>query len=182
MYTKAGTWTFNGDKDGGEFTTTHLEQPLDIDEGVCTDECFRYEDAIKWDNTQIRTVKTDIFAWAVFVWRLMTNCFSKRDPCFVKCGGVYVGHSIVHFPNGRVYGPQPREHGYHGDVLSGLAEGGEFVDTGEERLGPILIKCWKGEYESCEEVMADVRTSATKLGREVSGELTDEILPSDGRS
>ncbi|EAU35967.1 predicted protein [Aspergillus terreus NIH2624] len=50
----------------------------------------------------------------------------------------------------------------------------------EERLGPILLKAWKGEYENAREILQEVRFYPEKIGVRMEGE--DEVLPDDGRN
>jgi hypothetical protein len=49
----------------------------------------------------------------------------------------------------------------------------------EERLGPMLVKAWKGEYDSAREVMEEVRLYLQQIGVRMDGE--DEVLLDDGR-
>jgi hypothetical protein len=49
----------------------------------------------------------------------------------------------------------------------------------EERLGPMLVKAWKGEYQNAREILQEVRSYLQQIGVRIDGE--DEVLLDDGR-
>lgn len=55
---------------------------------------------------------------------------------------------------------------------------GKFQLLDERRLGPILLKAWKGEYEDAREILQDVRLYLQKMKVRMEGE--DEVLPDQG--
>ncbi|KAF7155934.1 hypothetical protein CNMCM6106_007846 [Aspergillus hiratsukae] len=48
----------------------------------------------------------------------------------------------------------------------------------EERLGPMLVKAWKGEYENAREILQEVRSYLQQIGVRMD---EDEVLLDDGR-
>jgi hypothetical protein len=44
-----------------------------------------------------------------------------------------------------------------------------------KKLGPCLIKAWKGEYESAAEALQDVRDTLKACGRSLATDVDDEI-------
>lgn len=49
----------------------------------------------------------------------------------------------------------------------------------EERLGLMLVKAWKGEYENAREILQEVRSYLQQIGVRRDGE--DEVVLDDGR-
>jgi hypothetical protein len=128
------------------------------------------EDSLEFDQDQDISgnprpcVKADLFQWAVFIWRLMTN---KSNPeSETSHGG-----SRQDFPLEKggltrncVEGPYSTAFGGDDPIL--------YQDLEEARLGHILAKVWSGQYESAGEVAEQIKISASKLGITVVG---DEI-------
>ena len=52
----------------------------------------------------------------------------------------------------------------------------------EEQLGPCLIKAWKGEYETADEALQDVRAMLERQGRVFATEEEDEFEGSDWKA
>jgi hypothetical protein len=86
------------------------------------------------------------FYWAKFVWELMTNSFTAEAPW--KQG-------IEWSPFSPLEGGPPEEAADWRDQLQALEEA---------RLGSVLLKAWKGEYESAKQVAEDIRTIAEEVG------------------
>ncbi|PGH08044.1 hypothetical protein GX51_01485 [Blastomyces parvus] len=112
----------------------------------------------------------DLFDWATFMWRLMTNDYSTRplpgprrydtSPLFPMDQADWPDFSNDTCP--RKYEEKRR------------AEGAWQV-LEEQRLGYILVKAWNGQYENAKEALDDVKKAAEKMGLLVIGE--DEIEP-----
>jgi hypothetical protein len=97
------------------------------------------------------TAKGDIFDWAVWLCELMTDGKRPKD--------------LIHDPR------EPR-------VIESLIERGEFDDWPQldaEHLGPALGEAWRGQYESAEEVLNDVRKYLVEAGKRITGDLEDAI-------
>ncbi|KAL1646478.1 hypothetical protein SLS61_007840 [Didymella pomorum] len=117
------------------------EEDIDNDYGEAS-----YEDGEEFDYHQDGPgvgqdpcVKEDLFYWATFVWRCVTNCHADGGP---ELNAPWV--PIVHEEGGMRY-----------DRLE------------DERLGHILVKVWKCGYETVEQVVRDVKAVAKGLGFEV---------------
>lgn len=111
--------------------------------------------------------KIDIADWATFVWRMMRNDAT---------GGV----DGWELPTDHL---DPTESS--GDVdpyeeHKQQVKEGKFQLLEEERLGPILVKAWKGEYENARDVLQEVRSYFQHIGVRMEGE--DEVLLDDGRN
>ncbi|KAF1961823.1 hypothetical protein CC80DRAFT_589314 [Byssothecium circinans] len=115
------------------------------------------------DVHSMPSFKADLFRWATFVWRLMTNdfcahsrsSFERWEPVTPMTGDPFLN-------SGR-------------DVLRINIERREknlFQQLKEERLGTILVNAWSGRYNAAEEVAQAVKAEAQKIGIEVVG---DEI-------
>lgn len=115
----------------------------------------------------VQTPKIDLADWATFVWRLMQQDAS--------------GHGVESqmMPTDPL---DPAE--MPGDVdaweyhKQRLKEG-KFQLLEEERLGPILVKAWKAEYENAREILQEVRCYLEQIAVRMDGE--DEVFLDDGR-
>ncbi|KAE8357520.1 hypothetical protein BDV27DRAFT_151255 [Aspergillus caelatus] len=56
---------------------------------------------------------------------------------------------------------------------------GKLQRLEEERLGPMLVKAWNGEYENAREILQEVRSYVQQIGVSMDGE--GEVLLDDGR-
>lgn len=111
--------------------------------------------------------KIDLSDWATFVWQLMRKDASSHrakrwamptdplDPAEMP-GEVNVWE-------------------YHKQRL----KEGKLQLLEEERLGPMLVKAWKGKYENAQEILQEVRSYLQQIGVQMDGE--DEVLLDDGR-
>ncbi|KAF2111821.1 hypothetical protein BDV96DRAFT_498756 [Lophiotrema nucula] len=139
----------------------HQEDDYGEDGGWAGNEAIMFDDSVE----SIRgSVKEDLFYWATFVWRLLTNDHT----------------SSAHWKHGEMWEPVlPLEGGppkTDPDVYKILAERHQaslFQELEEERLGPLLVAVWKGQYESVEEVKEEVKRMASKVGIELVGD--DEV-------
>ncbi|GES63598.1 hypothetical protein ATEIFO6365_0007028500 [Aspergillus terreus] len=97
--------------------------------------------------------KLDLSDWATFIWRCMTDAFTRDAPLW----------------------SEPTDLPADGDL--GEHHKSTFQLLDEEWLGPILVKAWQGEYENAQEILQDVRLYLEKT--EVRME-EDEVLPDQG--
>ncbi|KAJ4371055.1 hypothetical protein N0V86_008750 [Didymella sp. IMI 355093] len=130
------------------------------DDGMVTDEWIRYDE----DGKEIPGIKEDLFQWATFVWRLMTN------------GEQSCGYESWE-PNSPRPGDSVADYGQNADtrkaaMLQRAADGLEWQQLEEEQLGKVLVKAWNGGYESVEEVTKDVQMVAETISMSV---IADEI-------
>jgi hypothetical protein len=135
------------------------------DDGMITDEWIRYEE----NGKEIPGVKEDLFQWATFVWRLMTNGEQTHD---YDSGD----------PNSPRSGDPVADYGQNADTLKAAmlqraADGLEWQQLEEERLGKVLVKAWNGGYESVEEVTKDVQMVAEMIGMSVIADEIDIGMP-----
>ncbi|KNG86499.1 hypothetical protein ANOM_005131 [Aspergillus nomiae NRRL 13137] len=111
--------------------------------------------------------KIDLSDWATFVWQLMRKDASSHrakrwamptdplDPTELP-GEVNVWE-------------------YHKQRL----KEGKLQLLEEARLGPMLVKAWKGQYENAQEILQEIRSYLQQIGVQMDGE--DEVLLDDGR-
>ena len=97
-------------------------------------------------------VREDLFYWAMFVWRCMTNCHASDGP---PLHGEWFPMECE-LPEGR-YG------------LGGRGSVKRYNKLEDEQLGALLVKVWEGGYEGVEEVVQDVQAVAGGLGFVVEG-------------
>ncbi len=110
----------------------------------------------------IPSVQEDLFYWATFVWRLVTNCYTPEDPR----------------ARGEQWEPVTPSEG--GVMLGGVADQmlGErycadaFQELEDERIGKVLVRAWKSKYSTAEAIADDVRIIAEGLGIDV---IEDEV-------
>jgi hypothetical protein len=111
------------------------------------------------------TPKIDLSDWATFVWHLMrtdTTRGAKRWP-------------LPTDPLDETEVPgEENLWEYHTERL----KEGKLQLLEEERLGPILVKAWKGEYENAREIMHEVRSYLEQIEVQMEGE--DEVLLDHG--
>ncbi|GAB1213118.1 hypothetical protein ATERTT37_002267 [Aspergillus terreus] len=105
--------------------------------------------------------KLDLSDWATFIWRCMTDGFTPDAPLWSE-------------PTD----PLPADGDLAGYRQEQQTEG-KFQLLDEGRLGPILLKAWKGLYGNAREILQDVRLYFEKIKVRMEGE--DEILPDQGR-
>lgn len=136
----------------------------------------RYEPEIYYPTTPSGqpelTPKIDLSDWATFMWQLMRNdacSHGKRwalptDPLEMPREG-----------EGEVEEEEVNPWGRHTQRL----KEGKLQLLEEERLGPMIVKAWKGGYENVREILEEVRSYLEGIGVRMDGE--DEVLLDDGR-
>lgn len=130
------------------------------------DEDFTY-DSNRWGYPE-PSVKADLFDWATFMFRLLTNHSTSRSPYAL---GVQLDPSSppdVHVAYASREG---------GELITKRHEEKLYLELEKERLGKVLVKAWLGGFESAEEVAADVKRVAEEMGMVVHG---DEVLVDGG--
>ncbi|KAF9891515.1 hypothetical protein FE257_003982 [Aspergillus nanangensis] len=145
---------------------------IPTDEWPYSPDGMRYEEEIYYPTVPNNgfpelTPKIDLSDWATFVWQLM-----RRDESYVA-----KRHVLPTDPLGLEEMP-PAEvspYQYHRQRL----KEGKLQLLEEERLGPILVRAWKGGYENAGEILQEVRSYLRQIGVRVDGE--DEVLLDDGR-
>ncbi|OTA25061.1 hypothetical protein BTJ68_10702 [Hortaea werneckii EXF-2000] len=105
--------------------------------------------------------KTDLFDWACWVYELMSK--RRRQPTVVE--------TIVLDDRQHLSHEERQKRGL--EVRKGVFDDWPILQT--EQLGPCLIKAWKGEYESAEEALQDVRNVLKTTGRTLVPDMDDEI-------
>lgn len=95
--------------------------------------------------------KLDIFLWAVGIYELMNG-----DPLNL--------HFSPDHEDLRAVGKKITEGVYN-----------DWPVLKDEKLGPCLVKAWKGEYESADDALHDVRAMLKACGRTLSSSIEDEI-------
>jgi hypothetical protein len=118
-----------------------------------------------YDDTAVHgSIKEDIFYWATFVWRLMTNDYTEHSRsasthCWEPCCPVEGGCD-----------PSAPDHFM---TFSDRLNRNMFQDLGEAQLGSVLLKSWNSQYESADEAADDIMAIAVKMGIVVNG---DEVV------
>ncbi|KAF3483529.1 uncharacterized protein GIQ15_02853 [Arthroderma uncinatum] len=110
----------------------------------------------------------DLFEWAKWIWRLMTNYHSTsppREPCYSDWSPI--------LPIDPASWPEFTSFGQFGEYAEERNRRGAWQELEEERLGPILLKAWNQEYQSAEQAMQDVQEVIKKMGMKLIGE--DEV-------
>lgn len=113
------------------------------------------------------TTRIDLSDWATFVWRLM-----RMDASSHEMQGWMTPTDPLD-PTEMPGDVNPWE--YHKQRL----KDGKLQLLEEERLDPILVKVWKGEYENAREILQEVRSYFQQIAVRMDGE--DEVLLDDGR-
>jgi hypothetical protein len=108
-------------------------------------------------------IEEDLFYWATFVWKLMTNDYTEESPsaatwCWEPCCPVE-GGCKPYDENREVFDERYTE--------------GMWQELEEARLGKVLVKAWSRGYDSAEQVVVDIKAIAEKVGIVVMGE--DEV-------
>lgn len=106
--------------------------------------------------------KTDLFYWACWVYTLMTSKDRRR---------LNAGEKVL-LDDRHPLSDEER------DAQEVAVREGRFADwpvLQTEQLGPCLLKAWKGDYESAEEALQDVRSALGSCGRILSATMDDEI-------
>ncbi|GLI81433.1 hypothetical protein PoHVEF18_009814 [Penicillium ochrochloron] len=111
--------------------------------------------------------KIDLSDWATFVWQLIRKDASTHR---AKRGVMPTDPLDPTEMPGEVNAWE-----YHKQRL----KEGKLQLLEEERLGPMLVKAWKGEYENGREILQEVRSYLQQIGVRIDGE--DEVLLDDGR-
>jgi hypothetical protein len=127
------------------------------EDGCGGNESYTYD-----DNAVAGCAKEDIFCWAMFIWRIMTNEHSSQS----------------HWGRGELWEPfSPLDEGPTGDdryeVVSERAGADMWQELEEERLGSVILRAWKGGFESVDEVLDEVREMAREVGFRVEGDEID---------
>jgi hypothetical protein len=133
----------------------------------CRRETLEFEFDIDLNNIIIPGARRDLFYWAIFIWRFLTNDQSVPP------------HGIGHQP---VVSLDPAEALARSELtdeyLDSRTREGKFKLLEEAKLGPVLVKAWRAEYMNAQEVMREVRELLGKMNVTVVG--TDEIIPEAG--
>ncbi|KAE8342182.1 hypothetical protein BDV24DRAFT_162733 [Aspergillus arachidicola] len=111
--------------------------------------------------------KIDLSDWATFIWRLMRNDTSCHGAKWCEMPTDPLDPTEI---PGEVSGWE-----YHKQRL----KEGKLQLLEEERLGPMLVKAWKGEYDTARHILQEVRAYLQQIGVRVEGE--DEVVLDDGR-
>lgn len=135
------------------------------DDGMITDEAFRYQA----NGEEIPGVKEDLFELATFLWRLMTS-------------GEETDSGWSDDPISPRSDDPVADYGQNQDTLKAAlcqraADGLEWQQLEEARLGKVIVKAWSGGYESVEDVVKDVTYVATTIGISVIGDEIDIGTP-----
>lgn len=98
-------------------------------------------------------VEEDIFYWATFVWRLMTNDYTDNPPsagtdCWEPCCPVEGGC--------KPYDGNRRD--FDERFLNSM-----WQELEEARLGTVLVNAWNKKYTAVGEVAEDIRSIASKM-------------------
>ncbi|KAH3917753.1 hypothetical protein HBI56_111780 [Parastagonospora nodorum] len=131
------------------------------------------DEDVELDDSAYGSVKDDLFRWATFVWRLMTNDFTERSPsaqtyCWGPCCPVEGGCRRFTIDGHKTLNRD------HRPWLQDRQKQKLYQELEEARLGSVLLKAWNAGYESMDEVMADVRLTANRMGIDVH-EDEDEV-------
>jgi hypothetical protein len=133
-----------------------------LEGGLVRDEIMEFdEDALHG------CVKEDLYYWATFVWRLMTNDFTDVSPslklgCWEPCCPVE-GCSKPYDENREEFDER--------------FLGGMWQHLEEARLGSVLIKAWDKKFESADEVAEETKRVLETLGIEIDGD--DVVINGD---
>lgn len=106
--------------------------------------------------------KTDLFDWACWVYALMMSKHRRR---------LNAGEKVI-LDDQHPLSDEER-YAQEAAVREGRFEDWPVLQT--DQLGPCLIKAWKGEYESAEEALQDVRSVLKTCGRVLAVGMDDEI-------
>jgi hypothetical protein len=111
--------------------------------------------------------KIDLSDWATFVWQLMRKDVS--------------GHSVKGWgmPTDPLDPTEMAEVVHSWEYHKQRLNEGKLQLLEEERLGPTLVKAWKGGYENAREILQEVRSYLQQIEVRMDGE--DEVLLDDGR-
>ena len=105
--------------------------------------------------------KTDLYNWACWVYKMMTK---RRDPLVP--------------PEIAETDAQSYMRSGEGCARESAAQQGAFDSwpvLDEEQLGSCLAKAWKGQYETAEDALQDVRRVLKECGRALAAGFDDEI-------
>lgn len=145
---------------------------IPTDEWPYSPDGSRYEPEIYYPTVQgngfpVLTPKIDLSDWATFVWQLMRMDVDSEGKRW----------SLPTDPLDETEKPGENEDAwkYHEKRV----KEGKLQLLEEERLGPILVKAWKGGYESAREIMQAVRLYLEQIEVKMEGE--DEVLLDGGR-
>jgi len=113
------------------------------------------------DSAAYGSVKEDLFYWATFVWRLVTNDFTDQSP----------SDSMQHWePVVPMEGGVSIENPDTNSILCNRLKQNLFQQLEQARLGSVLLKAWNGKYESADEVAEEIRSNASSMGITVNGD------------
>jgi hypothetical protein len=145
-------------------------QELDVKAGDWEDRCtscspFGLGDSQNLDPpygvSECGQRKTDLFNWACWVYETMTE---RRNPLVPP--EIAETDALSYMRSGE------------GCARGSVARDGTFDNwpvLGNERLGSCLVKAWKGQYESAEDALQDVRGVLKECGRVLAADSDDEI-------
>ncbi|KAI4694288.1 hypothetical protein J4E81_006504 [Alternaria sp. BMP 2799] len=120
--------------------------PWDTGEWVGDGGAIHYEEYSTEPPEQCGSHRESLFYWATFVWELMTN---------TQTAEAHWKQGIEWDPLSPPEGGPPKPAKDWRDQLQVLEEA---------RLGSVLLKAWKSEYQSAEQAAEDVRKIAEEMG------------------
>lgn len=106
--------------------------------------------------------KTDLFDWACWVYTLMMSKHRRR---------LHAGEKVI--LDDRLPLSNEERDAQEAAVREGRFEDWPVLQT--EQLGSCLVKAWKGEYESAQEALEDVRSTLQRCGRVLMDDTDDAI-------
>jgi hypothetical protein len=112
------------------------------------------EELMEFDEEALHgCVQEDIYYWATFVWRLMTNDYTDESPsaktwCWEPCCPVK-GRCKPYDDNREVFGKR---------FLNNM-----WQELEEARLGKVLENAWNRKYTTVDEVAEDIKSTASKM-------------------
>jgi hypothetical protein len=143
---------------------------LDVKAGHWEDDCtsyspFRLGDSLKFEPpygvSECGQRKTDLFNWACWVHQMMTTRWNPLVPPEIAGTDAL---SYMRSGEGRARESAARE---------GTFDNWPILE--EAKLGCCLVKAWKGQYETAEDALRDVREVLERFGRILATDPDDEI-------
>ena len=113
------------------------------------------EELMEYDEEALHgCVEEDIYYWATFVWRLMTNDYTIDSPsvatcCWEPCCPVEGGC---------------KPYDENRDVFDERFMNRMWQELEEARLGKVLVNAWNRRYTTAAEVIEEVKYFASKVG------------------
>jgi hypothetical protein len=123
-----------------------------------------YGEELQFDENALHgSAEEDLFYWATFVWKLMTNDYTAESPsaatrCWEPCCPVEGGC---------------KSYAENREVFDERYTKGMWQELEEARLGKVLVRAWNRGYASAEQAVADIKAIAEKVEIVVLGD--DEV-------